>query len=45
MQEAVFARVQALVGEELEDTYPSQVEAAMRAGREDPVMDEYNGYD
>jgi hypothetical protein len=43
--EEVFARVQALVGDDLGETYPAQVESAMRAGWDDPVMDEYNDYD
>jgi hypothetical protein len=30
---------------ELSDTYRAQVESAMRAGWDDPVMDEYNEYD
>jgi hypothetical protein len=30
---------------ELADTYRAQVESAMRAGWDDPAMDEYNDYD
>ena len=44
----VFQRIRALFGSEdytLEDTYPAQLEAAMRAGWNDPAMDEYNDYD
>lgn len=29
----------------LEDTYRAQIESAMKAGWDDPVMDEYNNYD
>jgi hypothetical protein len=45
VSEEVFARVQTLVGDDLAETYPAQVESAMRAGWDDPVMDEYNDYD
>jgi hypothetical protein len=45
VKEAVFVRVQALLGDELADTYPAQIESAMRAGWDDPAMDEYNDYD
>lgn len=45
VKEAVFARVQSLLAEDLGDTYRAQVESAMRAGWDDPVMDEYNEYD
>jgi hypothetical protein len=45
VQEKVFARVQSLLGDELADTYAAQIESAMRAGWDDPVMDEYNQYD
>jgi len=31
--------------ENLADTYPAQIESAMRAAWDDPVMDEYNDYD
>jgi hypothetical protein len=29
----------------LADTYRAQVESALRAGWDDPIMDEYNNYD
>jgi len=29
----------------LSDTYRAQIESAMRAGWDDPAMDEYNDYD
>ena len=45
VKETVFARVQALFAEDLGDTYAAQLETAMRAGWDDPVMDEYNDYD
>lgn len=45
VREATYAKVQNLLGEELCDTYPAQIESAMRAGWEDPAMDEYNDYD
>ena len=45
MQEKVFARVESLLSDDLADTYPAQIESAMQAGWDDPVMDEYNDYD
>ena len=45
VRESAYAKVQSLLGEELSDTYPAQIESAMRAGWDDPVMDEYNEYD
>ena len=30
---------------DLRDTYPAQIESAMRAGWSDPEMDEYDDYD
>ena len=45
VKEAVFARVQSLLDDDLTETYPAQIESAMRAGWDDPVMDEYNDYD
>ena len=45
VKEAVFARVQSLISDDLAETYPAQIESAMRAGWDDPVMDEYNDYD
>ena len=40
-----FARVRTLVEDDLAETYPAQIESAMRAGWDDPAMDEYNDYD
>lgn len=42
-----YERIKALLeqGDALSDTYPAQVEAAMRSGWGDPLMDEYNRYD
>lgn len=45
VREAVFARVQSLLSDDLADTYSAQIESAMRAGWDDPVMDEYGDYD
>jgi hypothetical protein len=45
VDEDVFQRLQALTGEDLSETYRAQIESAMRAGWDDPVMDEYNEYD
>lgn len=45
ISEDAFARVQSLIDEDLSDTYPAQIESAMRAGWDDPAMDEYNDYD
>jgi hypothetical protein len=45
VKEAVFARVQSLLDDDLTETYPAQIESAMRAGWDDPAMDEYNDYD
>ncbi len=33
------------LSDELADSYPAQMESAMRAGWADPAMDEYNDYD
>jgi len=33
------------VASELGDTYRAQFQSAMRAGWDDPAMDDYNGYD
>src|SRR5947209_7501867 len=44
----VFERVKALVADSddvLSDTNRAQVESAMRAGWNDPAMDEYNDHD
>jgi hypothetical protein len=43
--ESTYATIQALLGESLAETYPAQIESAMRAGWDDPAMDEYNDYD
>jgi hypothetical protein len=45
VDESVFQQLQSLVGDDLGDTYQAQIESAMRAGWDDPVMDEYNDYD
>jgi hypothetical protein len=44
----VFERVKALVHDDeyaLPDTYRAQLASAMKAGWNDPAMDEYNDYD
>jgi hypothetical protein len=43
--DTLFEKVQALLGNDLAETYSAQMESAMRAGWDDPVMDEYNDYD
>jgi hypothetical protein len=45
VRESAYAKVQSLLSEDLSETYPAQIESAMRAGWDDPVMDEYNDYD
>jgi hypothetical protein len=40
-----FARVRTLVEDDLAETYPAQIESAMKAGWDDPAMDDYNDYD
>jgi len=45
MRQESFARVRSLVEDELGETYSAQIESAMRAGWDDPAMDEYNDYD
>ena len=45
VDESAFQRIQSLFGEDLSDTYQAQLESAMRAGWDDPAMDEYNDYD
>ncbi len=43
-----YERVKELLEDEnndLRDTYPAQIESAMRAGWGDPEMDAYNDYD
>ena len=44
----VFDRVKSIVGDSddaINDTYRAQVDSAMRAGWDDPAMNEYNDYD
>jgi len=43
IRESAFS--QALLSDELADTYPAQIESALKAGWDDPVLDEYNDYD
>ncbi|MEX2172000.1 MAG: hypothetical protein WD851_21950 [Pirellulales bacterium] len=45
VDESTFERVQAALSDDLAETYRAQIESAMRAGWEDPIMDEYNDYD
>jgi len=45
VKESAFARWQSLLVEELSETYPAQIESALRAGWNDPAMGEYNDYD
>ena len=40
-----FQRLKTAANDELGDTYAAQRESAMRAGWDDPRMDEYNDYD
>ena len=40
-----FQRLKNVGEDELSRTYTAQVESAMRAGWDDPSMDEYNDYD
>ncbi len=40
-----FQRLHSLIGDDVSDTYRAQIESAMRAGWDDPAMDEYNDYD
>jgi hypothetical protein len=37
--ESTYAAIQSLLGENLADTNPAQIESAMRAGWDDPVME------
>jgi hypothetical protein len=42
----LYERMKAAMDQDpLRDTYPAQMEAAMRAGWDDPAMDDYNRYD
>ena len=43
----LYERMKALLEEDfdLSDTYPAQMESAMRAGWADPEMDDYDHYD
>ena len=51
VREAAYAQAQSLLAEAgttdeaLSDSYRAQVESAMRAGWNDPAMDDYNDYD
>lgn len=45
VQEKVYVQVQSLLGDNLSDTYAAQVDSAMKAGWDDPKMDEYSEYD
>ncbi len=45
VDEDVFQRLQPLTGDDLSETYRAQIESAMRAGWDDPIMDEYSDYD
>lgn len=40
-----FQRLKSAAEYDMSDTYVAQVESAMRAGWNDPLMDEYNDYD
>jgi hypothetical protein len=42
-----YERIKALLEQDdkLSDTYPAQMESAMRAGWGDPAMDDYDRYD
>jgi hypothetical protein len=44
----VFDRIKAMIPEEedsVRDAYRAQLDSAMRAGWDDPAMDDYNDYD
>jgi hypothetical protein len=45
VDQTTFDKLQSLFGDDLADTYTAQIESAMRAGWDDPQMDEYNDYD
>ena len=45
VNQSIFERVQSLLSDDLAETYPAQIESAMRAGWDDPAMDEYSDYD
>jgi hypothetical protein len=45
VEQNVFDKLQSLFEGDLTDTYPAQIESAMRADWDDPIMDEYNDYD
>lgn len=42
VRENVYVQVQSLMGDDLSDTYAAQVDSAMKAGWDDPKMDEYS---
>ena len=45
VEQALFEKLQSLFEGDLAETYTAQIESAMRAGWDDPIMDEYNDYD
>lgn len=45
VDESTFEQIQAALRDNLAEKYPAQLESAMRAGWDDPVMDEYNDFD
>jgi hypothetical protein len=40
-----FERLKTVVDSELTETYPAQIESAMQAGWNDPLMEDNNNYD
>jgi hypothetical protein len=40
-----FERLKIGTEDDLAETYPAQMDSAMQAGWNDPLMDEYNDYD
>lgn len=45
VDETAFRQLQSTFSDDLADSYRAQIESAMKAGWDDPVMDEYNDYD
>jgi hypothetical protein len=45
VKSVTFERVKSLLSDDLSDTYRAQIESAMRAGWDDPLLDQYNDYD
>lgn len=45
VDQATFEKLQSIFATDLSETYPAQIESAMRAGWDDPIMDQYNDYD